>query len=61
MRKSTPPPVCARRGFLRADSPVFEALGVEGAPQPVPLYKMRNECNTVRNRTRPIWERNPKL
>jgi hypothetical protein len=39
----------------------FEALGIEGRLQLVPLYKIRNERYAVYSRVRAIWERNPQF
>lgn len=51
------------QSWVRAtDQPLtFEALGIEGPLQLVPLYKIRNERFAVYNRVRAIWERNPQF
>lgn len=44
------------------DQPLtFEALGIEGPLQLLPLYKIRNERYAIYNRVRAIWERNPQF
>jgi len=40
---------------------VFQALGIEGSLELVPLYKIRNERYAVYSRVRAIWERNPQF